>query len=139
MKPVHALVLAVLTTILFGAPVWAQTSATAPVFVPAKYCCQMPGVGSVCVVFEGDGTYTASGKLSGKNGTSRGAWKQQGDRLILTPKEASGCLVGYLTRFSIDEHQEGMLTWLPKKPQNFAHGGGAVVYPRYVRAGAKVK
>lgn len=139
MKPVPGLVVAVLTSVLFGAPAWAQTSATAPVFVPGKYCCQMPGVGSVCVVFEGGGTYTASGKLSHKDGASRGAWKQQGNQVILIAKEETGCLVGYLTRFSIDEHQEGILTWLPKKPQNFAHGGGAVVYPRYVRAGAKAR
>lgn len=49
------------------------------------------------------------------------------------------CHTAYLTRFSIDEHEEVTLSWLPKKPQDFAIGGGALVYPRYVRAGAKLK
>ena len=139
MKRVCPILIAVLTSILLGAPLWAQGSATTPVFAPGKYCCQMPSVGSVCVVFEADGTYTAIGKLSHKDGTSRGTWKRQGDKLNLAPQEETGCLVGYLTRFSIDEHEEGTLTWLPKKPQDFAISGGALVYPRYVRAAAKLK
>jgi hypothetical protein len=115
----------------------AQTSDANPAFVPGKYCCEMPPVGEVCVVFKGDGSYAATGQLSHKEGTSRGTWKRHGGQIILTPKEETGCLVGYLTRFGLDEHGEESLTWLPKSPQDFARSGGAIVYPRYKKAKSK--
>jgi len=99
--------------------------------VAGKYCCEMPSVGNVCVVFKADGTYAATGTLSHKDGTSRGTWKRTGAKVILTPTEETGCLVGYLTRFEVAEHEEGVITWLPKTPQDFGRSGGALVYPQY--------
>jgi hypothetical protein len=130
MKAVHVVGIALLATMHASTIASAQTSESNPAFVPAKYCCEMPSVGQVCVVFKADGSYAATGTLAHKNGTSRGIWMHEGTKGILTPTEESGCLVGYLTRFNIDEHVGGSLSWLPKTPQNFGRSGGALVYPQ---------
>jgi hypothetical protein len=118
-----------------GSPrLFAEDSAVSPGFVAGKYCCEMPSVGNVCVVFKADGTYAATGTLSRKDGSSHGTWKRTGAKLNITPKEETGCLVGYLTRFNIEADEEGVLTWLPRTPQNFGHSGGALVYPKFKKA-----
>jgi hypothetical protein len=137
MKQRRLLVLPFLATLCCTAAAWAQPSTTNLFSVPGKYCCDMPSVGAVCVVFKADGSYEATGRLSHKDGTSQGTWKQRGTHIILTPKEETGCLVGYLTRFGVEEHGEKWLTWLPKSPQDFARSGGAIVYPRYTKSEAK--
>jgi hypothetical protein len=137
MKKRRLLVLPFLAILCCTSAAWAQTSTTNLVFVSGSYCCEMPSAGSVCVVFKADGSYAATGRLSHNDGTSRGTWKRRASQIVLTPKEETGCLVGYLTRFGVDEHGEKWLTWLPKSPQDFARGGGAIVYPRYTKTEIK--
>ena len=116
----------------------AQAPAATPSFAPGKYCCRTPETGyHGCVVFKKDGSYQATGKFHGKEGTARGTWKQVGKQIILTPRKETGALVGYLTRFSMDDESGKSLTWLPKVRQDFSRSGGAVVYPRYERIDEK--
>ena len=116
----------------------AQATTKSPEFAPGKYCCKTPETGYVgCIVFQSDRTYEATGKFHDKEGTARGTWKRAGQQIVLTPQNETGSLVGYLTRFSIDDNNGKSLTWLPKTRQDFSHGGGAVVYPRYEKSDEK--
>jgi hypothetical protein len=109
-----------------------------PPFAPGKYCCKTPETGYVgCLTFKSDGSYEATGKFHDKEGTARGTWRQSGKQIILAPQKETGSLVGYFTRFSIDDDAGKSLTWLPKVRQDFSRTGGAVVYPRYEKSDEK--
>ncbi len=113
----------------------AQTFDQSPAFVPAKYCCKIPETGYIgCITFKSDGSYQATGKFHENEGTARGTWKRSGNQIVLAPQEETGPLVGYLTRFSIDDEAGKSLTGLPKVRQDFSQLGGAVVYPRYEKS-----
>ena len=111
-----------------------QPAAQLPAFA-GKYCCETPETGyQGCITFKGDGSYEAMAKFHDKEGTARGTWRRSGKQIILAPRVETGSLVGYFTRFSIDEETAKSLTWLPKVRQDFSRTGGAVVYGRYERS-----
>jgi hypothetical protein len=115
----------------------AQTPVQAQTFAPSKYCCKTSETGYVgCITFKSDGSYEATGKLRDKEGTAHGTWKRSGNQILLTPQKETGSLVGYLTRFSLDDDGKS-LTWLPKVRRDFSLTGGAVVYPRYEKTEEK--
>jgi hypothetical protein len=133
MKHLTAALLALLLVLSSAAQT--QAPAQPPVFAPAKYCCKMPETGYVgCITFKSDGSYEATGKFHDKEGTARGTWRRSGTQIILTPQKETGSLVGYLSRFSIDDEAGKSLTWLPKARQDFSRTGGTVVYPRYEKS-----
>jgi hypothetical protein len=134
MKALNTTLLALFLILSYAVQARAQASAQSPSFAPGKYCGKIPETGYVgCIVFKSDGSYDATGKFHDKEGTSRGTWKRIGEQIVLTPQKETGSLVGYLTRFSINDTGKS-LTWLPKTAQDFSRSGGAVVYPRYEKS-----
>jgi hypothetical protein len=116
----------------------AQIASQLPDFAPGKYCCKTPETGYVgCIIFKSDGSYEATAKFRDQEGTACGTWNWIGKQIVLSPQMETGSLVGYLTRFSIDDDTGKSLTWLPKSRQDFSRSGGAVVYPRYEKSDEK--
>ena len=136
MKHLAAALLALLLVLPSAAQ--PKTAPQSPPFVPGKYCCKTPETGYVgCITFKSDGSYEATAKFHDKEGTARGTWRRSGKQIILTPLKETGSLVGYLTRFSIEDEDGKSLSWLPKVQQDFSQTGGTVVYPRYERSDEK--
>jgi hypothetical protein len=138
MKALGATSLMIFLVLCCAVQTRAQAPTQAQTFAPGKYCCKTPETGYVgCIIFKSDGSYEATGKFHEKEGTSLGTWKRAGKQVLLTPQKETGSLVGYLTRFSIDDDTGKSLTSLPKTRQDFSRSGGAVVYPRYERSDEK--
>ena len=138
MRTTYTTLLAFTLIVWTPIPSRAQAPAEVPSFAPGKYCCKTPETGYLgCVVFNKNGSFEATGRFHDREGIALGTWKQVGKQIILTPRKETGALVGYLTRFSIDDESGKSLTWLPKVRQNFSRFGGAVVYPRYERIDEK--